>query len=207
MDPLSLGVFLLLLALVVVVLGSILASVAFGKGDLAGDELLRQLQRRRGGQLRTIAPGRRMLEIPRGDGTLLVGSWLASDVGYQGPQPSFNVRWRAEQTSTLPPFRLVERLPHAGGTTVLGQRASAPDLELAGRPLELFVPEDLAEADEVRIRSALSSYLGLLPADQVPIVEIGHSGQVSSCRYRTAIATVEQAETLINATMDCFERL
>lgn len=38
-------------------------------------------------------------------------------------------------------------------------------------------------------------------------VELGHGGQALSCRYRTAITTVEQAESLISASLACFERL
>ncbi len=38
-------------------------------------------------------------------------------------------------------------------------------------------------------------------------VELIHAGEALSCRYRTVITSVEQAESLISATMACLERL
>ncbi len=82
-EPLTFAVILLLLAVVLLVLGSILAALLFAKRDLGAPALLRQLQQCQGGQLRSIAPGRSMLEIRRERGNLPVGYGQQRDTGVQ----------------------------------------------------------------------------------------------------------------------------
>jgi hypothetical protein len=86
--------------------------------------------------------------------------------------------------TTLPPPEPITIAAVEGGPSL---RELAPELSPAS----------------VMVIDPLTFVVFLLPFG----VELIHAGEALSCRYRTVITSVEQAESLISATLACLERL
>lgn len=206
MDILTLIVIIIFFVIVLFFFGSILYAFLFGKGDITTDNLLSILQQKKGGDIRTIIAGRKMLEISNATGKIFVGYWKQRDVGEQIVMPYFTVRWLPAQPSDLPDFILREKKPLTGKFAVKGFQQCMFTLDFSDKTFMIFVKPSLPEREQTKLNQRIAASLPLL-ASATTIVEIDHLKKALSCRYREAIMNVDQAEQLMYKTLDFFQRI
>ena len=196
----------IIFAIVFLFLASILWSFFFIKEDISTDNLLNTLQEKKGGELITIVLGRKMLKISTGIGEILIGYWNQRDVGDQMVMPYFTVRWLSTQPCDLPDFILREKKPLTGKFVVKDFQQSMFTQNFSGKTFMLFVKPPLNEREQTELNQRIAATLPLL-VNVKTIVEIGCLNKALSCRYREAIMDVDQAELLMDTTLDFFNQL
>lgn len=204
MDFFTLTVLVGFFAVILFFLGSVVYAFFFSASAPSSDDLLKQIQTRRGGEFRRVAPGRTMLELSNHAGNVLVGCWKQSDVGYQVQTPSFHVRWQPSRGTDLPEFRL-QQVTHAK-TIVSGFRQTSSPLRVLDKSFDLFVKEDLSSHDQALLSQRLAANLSEGQKAAV-FVELAHHEGNFLCRYREAIMTHDRAEELLDRTLDLLVKL
>lgn len=207
MNRLTLVVVAVLFAVFAFFLAAILVGFFTAKPDLAADELLGQLQVREGGQIRAILPGRKMLEIATPNGEALIGYWQQKEIGEQTLQPCFTVRWRPHEPILLPDFMLLEAKPLSGALRISGYKKDREKMMIHSQKFWLFVSPSLSVQLLNDLRFTLQAATRRLALASAPIAEISLDEKVLSFRYRTAIASVEQAQLMLKQSLAMAEGL
>jgi hypothetical protein len=204
MDNLTLTVLVVFFAVILFFLGSIVYAMFFSTPDLSSDELLRQIQKSRGGEFHRVGPGRIMLEFSNPEGKVLIGYWQQRDVGFQVQQPSFHIRWQPSQAIDIPEFRLQQVT--GARTIVQGLHQTSSPLRILDKSFDLFVKDDLSVQDQAHLSQRLAANLsGAM--DTTVFVDFAHNEGSFSCRYREAIMTHDRAEELLDRTLDFLVKL
>lgn len=200
MNSLTAIVFEVLAAVVLLLLGSIVAAFLAHSPDRSADELLAPLHRTRGGTFRRVAPGRTMLEYVDDTGTVLVGYWKQRDTGALVAKPSLSVRWRPSRASESPEFML--RLATGPGvkTTVSGFQRTASPLRVPDRTFDLFVRPFLSEREREQLAARLMVVLSDA-RDTSALVALAHLEGHFSVQRQETVATSERTEALLQGAL------
>jgi hypothetical protein len=206
MNTITMIVVIIIFATALAFLGAIVYAFFFSKGDVATDNLLTMLRQRKGGDLRTIAFVRKMLEIPTDKGKILVGYWKQRDVGERMLMPYFTVRWCPAEPCGLPEFILREKRPLTGKFVVAGFQKREFTYTFSDKSFMIFVRESLSELDHLLLNQKLAANLPFL-ISATTVAEINHMNKAMSCRCREAIMDVDQAERLMDKILAFFRQM